>query len=302
MSTVDLLVAIPTHNRADLVANAVRSLMQQANASRRWSVLVVDNASTDNTHQLIRHLTQEWPSVRLVSESQLGSSHARNRATRESEASYILFVDDECIFPSDYIDRALAIIDERKPKMFGGPVYPWYREPPPTWFRDRYGSYSLPHATGRAKRIFFSGANMGFDRQSVLELGGFDSSLGMLGRTVGYGEETDLELRLLERFGPDCVWFDTEFINYHLVLPSKYNWGPLLREHFARGLARAHVSARAGVACHQDRACIPESLRPRTPPTAALERLGWQNIAYEYGLPLVRILGYVIARLGFVRN
>lgn len=290
-----LLVAIPTFNRSHIVEIAVKSLMSQANRGERWSVLVIDNASTDDTFSCIQGLAKTWPKLKVLQESIPGSARARNRAIEECEDAYILFTDDECIFPDNYVDKALEIIDQRRPMIFGGPVLPWYREPPPSWFLDEYGSYSLPHATGRASHISLSGANIGFATEALKTVGGFDSSLGIHGASLGFGEETDLELRILRRYGKNAIWFDPDFINKHLVLPSKYSWSELFAAHFKRGLARAEIQTSAPIFEGSD---IPECLKPSPrPETQPAHPVRWQNILYTHGLGAVRKSGYLFGRI-----
>jgi glucosyl-dolichyl phosphate glucuronosyltransferase len=286
-----LTVAIPTYNRAELLATALRSLAEQDAPAGEWRVLAVDNNCTDKTAAQVRTLATKWPWLSLVSEPRQGLSHARNCALACCPSGWLLFVDDECTFPPGYIARALRIISERRPLVFGGPIYPWYQKPPPAWFRPEYGSFSLPNETGRSSRIFLSGGNIGFEVAALRAVGGFNPSLGMIGGSVGFGEETDAEERILQRYGPDAVWFDPEFVNFHLVRPEKYQWNSLIREHFQRGGARAHVARLlASKPADGGAAPAPDCLKPQTPVRKAYKRT-WQNIAYEQGLPFVRLLG-----------
>ena len=239
--------------------------------------------------------SQNWPKLKYVSEYQQGLSHARNRAIAECTEDYILFVDDECIFPRDYITKALNIIDTKNPKLFGGPILPWYLEKKPIWFKDDYGSYSLPDTTGRAKRISFSGANIGFSMTALSQVGNFDPELGMKGQISRYGEETDMELRILEKFGTDSVYYSDDFFNRHLVLPAKYNWRKLIFSHFSRGMARAKMKKHQSNDTNEDEETIPQTLKPH--PYQAREladtKIYWQNIVYEKGLPIIRRIGYI---------
>lgn len=259
-----LTLAIPTVNRAFYVTTAIESLRAQANTSDRWRVIVANNNSTDDTDAQLTAVAAVWPRLEVLFVAEPGASIARNRALERAGAGYILFADDECKFPGDYIDRALAIIDQHLPKIFGGPILPWYVSPPPTWLPPDYGSYSLPWATGTSDRVSFSAGNMGFDVNALRAIGGFDPARGPRGVQMAFGEETAVESLMLERFGPDAVWFDPDFINFHAVRPEKYLWRNLLREQFQRGKARAQL-VRDGIGA-VDTAIIPECLKPRTAP------------------------------------
>lgn len=286
-----LTVAIPTFNRAFYVTTAVESLRAQANDSQRWRVIVVDNNSTDDTATRLQRISAVWPRLTVVREVKQGSSQARNRALEMCDDGWLLFADDEAKFPSDYIDRALRIMDERRPAIFGGPIYPWYPEPPPAWWRDDYGSFSLPWRAGRGGRIYLSGGNMGFDVEALRAVGGFDPDLGMHGGSMGFGEETAVELAIVARFGPERIWFDPDFINFHAVRPEKYRVRHMLVEHFRRGIARAQLQASA--AREADHGPVPECLQPRPTPVQDQRSRSscWQHLAIHYGLAVVRYTG-----------
>lgn len=292
-----LTIAIPTFNRAELVEIAVRNLMAQANTGPRWRVLVIDNRSTDDTAARLERLQREWTRLEVLNERRQGLSFARNRALDACDGGWLLFADDECKFPPDYVDRALAIIDTKAPAMFGGPVRPWYPTQPPHWYRDEYGSFSLPWLAPRASRIYLSGGNIGFSVDALRSVGGFDPALGMSGGRIAFGEETDVEERILRRFGPDSVFYDPDFYNLHAVRPEKFRWRYLIRENFQRGVSRATVfkAAAAGTEASRDVA-VPACLRPEAGALLSGTPRVWQCFVYEKGLPLLRVVGQLWGR------
>ena len=82
---------------------------------------------------------------------------------------------------------------------------------------------------------------------------------------MAFGEETAVEALMLERFGPDAVWFDPDFINFHAVRPEKYLWRNLPREQFQRGTARARL-IQDGIGNAATSRTVPECLKPRPVP------------------------------------
>src|SRR5215468_3703384 len=70
---------------------------QNVRPSIPWEVVIVNNASTDNT-TVVAH--QCWPSdaptvLRVVYEPRLGLSHARSRGLSEARYEIVSFVDDD---------------------------------------------------------------------------------------------------------------------------------------------------------------------------------------------------------------
>lgn len=77
---------------------ALKSLCtQQVSVGRSFEVIVVDNASQDDTRQRVRELAEDTahPRIRYVYEPNVGLSHARNRGIAEAEADIIAFLDDD---------------------------------------------------------------------------------------------------------------------------------------------------------------------------------------------------------------
>ena len=299
MNEPTLHLCIPTYNRSHLVEEAICSLQLQDNAGPRWRLLVVDNASSDDTPQRLARLQRKWPRLITVRENRQGLSHARNRGIAECASGWILFADDECTFPTDYVSRALSVIDRYAPVLFGGPVYPRYHDSPPRWWRDNYGTYSIPSLLGRSDRIFFSGGNMGYSVAALRKLGGFDPHLGMRGNRLGYGEETAVEEVLLQDYPPQSIHYDPDLFNFHLVRPEKYQWSHLLHEHFSRGLSRAYIKNRTPRTSSHNRTeqIIPPSLLVTKYPRPRAANRHPLGLLYEKGLPLLRLIGYWSGRL-----
>ena len=88
---------------------------------------------------------------------------------------------------------------------------------------------------------------------------------------MAFGEETAVEALMLERFGPDAVWFDPDFINFHAVRPEKYLWRNLLREQFQRGTARARL-IQDGIGNAATSRTVPECLKPQPIPQKRAEK------------------------------
>lgn len=85
-------VIIPTHNRADLLVRAVKSVLVQTEPN--FEVIVVDDASTDNTPSVVAAMSDER--IRYIRhEKGLGSAGARNAGIREARGEFVAFLDDD---------------------------------------------------------------------------------------------------------------------------------------------------------------------------------------------------------------
>jgi glycosyltransferase involved in cell wall biosynthesis len=87
-------VVIPTRNRAALLEEAIASVLAQEGAGEFFDmeVVVVDDASSDNTAEIVRR----YPGVRYIRlATQHGEGGARNEGIRASRGKYVAFLDDD---------------------------------------------------------------------------------------------------------------------------------------------------------------------------------------------------------------
>ena len=74
---IDISCIICTHNRAGYLGSAIKSLMHQTLPKDRYEIIVVDNASDDDTKKIVDGFTGAQ-NLRYAYEKKLGLAHARN--------------------------------------------------------------------------------------------------------------------------------------------------------------------------------------------------------------------------------
>ena len=94
---IRLSLVIPTHNRAEQLLVALRSVVRQSADPALWECVVVNNASTDDTAERFAAFAAEHPGInlRMVFEPEPGVSHARNRGLSEARADLLAWIDDD---------------------------------------------------------------------------------------------------------------------------------------------------------------------------------------------------------------
>lgn len=240
---LSLSIVICTYNRPDLIAQVLSTLAEQDAPAQAYEALVIDNASPGDIAAAVRPFAGRIPGLRCIREEQVGLSHARNRGYREARGEYVAYVDDDCKLPPEWVSTALLVIREVRPVMFGGPAGAFYMTPRPVWFRDAYGSVDFGTDRGPLIGRSLSGMNMVIRKDALEDVGGFDPELGMTGMTMAYGEETALQDRLRERFGPDAIHIEPGLRVDHLVRPEKMNVRWIIRRRFLGGLYGYRCSA-----------------------------------------------------------
>jgi glycosyltransferase involved in cell wall biosynthesis len=130
-------VAICTYNGAARLPATLEHLRAQSvPAEISWEVLLIDNASTDNSSEVARaHWPSETPApLRVVREERLGLSYARERAFAEAAYPIVLFVDDDNWLSTIWVKTVSEVMTTR-PEVgaCAGIVEPAFERPPPPW-------------------------------------------------------------------------------------------------------------------------------------------------------------------------
>ena len=92
--TVSVIVA--TFNRCALLTQTLRALEQQDYPPERFEVVVIDNGSTDNTHDLLSSYAGPLRLTHLARREPMLVPHARNDAAAASTGEVLAFTDDDC--------------------------------------------------------------------------------------------------------------------------------------------------------------------------------------------------------------
>lgn len=192
-----LSVVIPTRNRPLLLSRALSSVLQQE--FDQYELLVVDDASSAATHQLVQAYND--PKVRYIRKTtQQGAGAARNTGILHAEADWVAFLDDDDELLPGFLS-AMSSAVKNAPKTVGllwcGVRWVDYGDAG-TSIRDEIWQ---PHFASReaAYRSFLRrrqvGTNCGLTlrRRAVDRIGLFDENLRC-------AEDTDLLIRMVREY------------------------------------------------------------------------------------------------------
>jgi GT2 family glycosyltransferase len=199
--TPEIAVVAATHNRAHLVPRLIAALERQT-IDVPFEVLIVDDASTDDTVEVLTKLAASSPlNLRILrQERNAGPATARNRGWQEATAKLIAFTDDDCVPQPGWLASlrdALAHHD----------LVQGLTEPDPEQLANFQAFGHTIHVISEAG--YYETCNMGYRREVLARVGGFDEGFAM-----PYGEDTDLAWRAKfsgasSTFAPTAVvWHD----------------------------------------------------------------------------------------------
>lgn len=212
-------VAVCTHNGAARLADCLASLRDQR-CDAPFEVLVILNACSDESADIAKRFA-----FRIVSESQLGLSHARNRALAEARAPVVAFIDDDAVAEPDWLAALLAVWDaEPDAGCVGGRIHLKWEAPKPDWWTNRldevFGYFDYPQSRMQMHHPRYPyGGNISYRRDAALAVGGFNPALGRIGRKLVAGEEGELCYKL-ERAGRK-IFYDRGPLVHHAARPDR---------------------------------------------------------------------------------
>lgn len=230
-------VAICTWNRAGLLRRTLERMTTLAPTRASWQLLVVNNASTDETDRVLEEFGPRLP-LRRVWHPIPGLSNARNAATAAAEGDYLVWTDDDVLVDPGWL-RAYEEAFAERPKagFFGGPVRPWFEGTPPAWLTDAWEFVSTAYAARELGEEPFAftheivpyGANYAV-RLEVQRRHAYDPTLGRVGTGTLSGEEVGV-LRAILREGGSGWWVPRARVEH--FIPAARQTVDFIRKYYA---------------------------------------------------------------------
>jgi len=242
--TPDISVIVVTYNRAEMLRNALDSLINQKTGDQlSFEIVVVDDGSTDNTAAVVNALIKRVlrddprPSMRYVLKAHGGAADARNKGVKLAEGQWIAFFDDDQLADPGWLRELYRVALTKGADCVDGSVR---LDLPDTcnlqlgWVaRQLLGEKFLSRTAGKYSSKDTMGAGNVLIRRSVFDrVGGFDA-------TFRQSEDTDLFWRI-ERAGLN-MYYSPRALVYH-VIPNYRLRLPYLRETSLRiGVGAARI-------------------------------------------------------------
>ncbi len=200
---LDATVIICTYRRSERLVHALQSVARQGFPSDRFETLVVDNApGKGEVHEQVAEICSRdfdpvGKELRTISCPLKGLSFARNAGIAAARGEVLLFLDDDAIADDDWLEKTLAAFDQNpKAGIIGGKILLVDPEPKPYWYLERWRGFWSHFEPGydRYTRSKFWwedpwGANWSARREALLQIGGFRTRYGRVGKDYGGGEE-----------------------------------------------------------------------------------------------------------------
>jgi GT2 family glycosyltransferase len=206
------------YNRRDELRVSLRKMLDESDYDAECvDVIVVDNASTDGSADMVR---EEFPLVRLIVRERNAGVSGWNEGLAAARGDYVLALDDDCYLPPDGLGRAVGAAAEYRADLVSFKVASTYE--PDYVFSDKY----------RTGLFAFWGCAVLMRRTVIEKLGGYDPEIFV------WANELEFMLRFYDR-GFRHLHFPA-VVAQHMKRPPHYaadniDWGPyrINARHFA---------------------------------------------------------------------
>lgn len=180
---------ITTHNRANLLERAIKSVFGQTYKS--IECIVIDDASTDNT----KEICNRYPLQYVYIEKSKGGNYARNLGIKVAKGKYCAFLDDDDYWLPEKTEKEVCLIEQMDCEMVhcgrrmeyvysNGVVYKNTLPKSDHW-GDMHKKILLTNCLTTTSNILAT-------RQALIDVGLFDENLN-------FWQDYELTIRLAQR-------------------------------------------------------------------------------------------------------
>ena len=217
---------VPVRNGGSSLGPLLDSLARQTLPSDQYEVVVVDNASTDDTAEVARAA-----GARVVSEPHPNRSRARNKGAAEARTALFAFTDADCVASPGWLEGFLGCPEDVP--LVAGPIL--------------VSTATAPNAIERFEALWrfaqedwvaqgwAATANLRVRRDAFESVGGFDPAYRHI------GEDVDFCVRAT-RAGHELGWCAGASVSHE----AERELNPMLRRFFFHGYSSAQLWYRTG--------------------------------------------------------
>jgi GT2 family glycosyltransferase len=234
-------IIIPTYNSKNLLKETLISLFNQSYPSEQYEIIVIDDASTDDTESLFEN-SGTFRKIKYIKHSKnLGRASTRNTGITNARGDIIIFLDADNVprddeFIAEHVrchekDSSIVVLGNvmNTQEDLKNPYnrYSWKRQPM-NWKEIDY--WNLP------KNFFFAPSNASVRRNDLLEVGLFDEDFKFYG-----WEDRELGFRLRKGglkfvFAPKAITYHKSNISFKTICDRMVDIGkvnaPLLKKKY----------------------------------------------------------------------
>ena len=227
-------IIVCCYNSSERLPETLKHLSLQVVPSHvPWEVIIINNASTDNTVEVAEN---EWKelgtptSLRIVEESKAGLSFARDKGFNTAKYDYCIFCDDDNWLQKDYLRLSFEKMElDESIGVIGGYGEAEFMVKPPAWFEKNKKAFAVgPQAeypgdiTKSIGVVYGAGAVIRKNVYSLILKKGFKSFLtDRKGKELSTGH--DYEICYSIALAGFKIFYDPDLRFFHFISQERLN-------------------------------------------------------------------------------
>ncbi len=191
-------IIIPSYNRANQLERCITSLLGLDYTAQCLELIVVDDASTDETATMLQNLAQQAAAQGLAIQvihhtSQQGVAKSRNTGAEAAHHELLAYIDSDCVASPSWLTELVPALQDTRLGAVGGMIRAYERHSMLGRYEDERSSLFMGTRPQQVRlegpHTYLPTANLLVRRALLHELGGF--------APLKFGEDVDFCHRLL---------------------------------------------------------------------------------------------------------
>ncbi len=218
----DVSIIIPVYNQSFYTQNCLNKIYENTLSKKSYEIIIVDNASEDNTCEVVESFRKKFPDIKYVRNKQnLKFAKACNIGAGNADGKYLIFLNNDTEVQKGWLENAIKRLEmddnigivgakllypDRTIQHCGIVFVRSYDKEIPVWpvHRFRGADENYPGVLKPKKLHAVTGACMFIRKELFIKLNGFDENYGM------YFEDIDLCFKATQLgksiiYEPNCV-------------------------------------------------------------------------------------------------
>ena len=170
-------VIIPVYNRSHDISTCLESLLKLDYPEHKLEIIVVDDASTDNT----RDVVSRYPVKMITNPMNRQAPYCRNLGADRASGDILAFIDSDCLADRTWLRELVPVFKEQKIAAVGGLVEGYYHTRPLDRYEQVRSSLKMglwpKRSTNNNPFFYVPSCNLLVRRAVFLQAGGFNESL-----------------------------------------------------------------------------------------------------------------------------
>lgn len=298
---VSIILCTYSIERYDDFVDAINSLLNQS--YNNFEIIIVVDGSSESYEKIVEEIEPDHRNhitKVILNNTNMGLSASRNNGIAVADGDVIAFFDDDAVADKEWLKELLRMYEEYDAIAAGGKILPYWIGSKPDFLPEEF--YWLIGATHkgfgegiREVRNTF-GSNVSFKADVLRESCGFRNVMGVKGKGLLQGEETELCERMRNKFGKGVI-YNPDAIVHHKVPPERLRMRFLLRRAFWQGYSKG-VMEEMGYRLEEEGAFLKNLVSGIFERIIALSLASFKQLVFLIVLTTAVGLGYLYKMIG----